>query len=218
VLNAIRGVDAADPTTMEAAFRFTEKKPLRVGIVKKDFEREGGNQRNDDATLATLRALGVELREVEWPQIPSEPLWLTLGAEGAAAFDELTRSNQDDELVQQAASSWPNSFRSARFIPAVEYIQAMRLRARLVEEMGKLFDTVDVIVTPSWSGNQLLLTNMSGHPCVVVPNGDKTGGAPASICFIGRLFGEADAVQLANAFQGATTFHRQRPPLDSLLK
>ena len=215
VLNVIRGADEADPTTVDAAFRFTEKKKsLRVGIVKKDYERVGGNQTNNLATLATLRTLGFELRELEWPDIPSQPLLLTLGAEAAAAFDEWTRSNQDDQLVQQSASSWPNNLRSARFIPAVEYIQAMRLRTRLIEEMARLFEEVDVIVAPSWGGNQLLYTNMSGHPCVVVPNGDKTGGPPASICFIGRLFGEADAIQVAAAYQGATTFHRQRPPLD----
>jgi len=216
VLNAIRGADPADPSTLDAAFRFTKKKQnLRVGIVKADFAGGNGNQANDLATLATLRELGFELRELEWPEIPSEPLMLTLEAEAAAAFDELTRSNQDDELVQQAPSSWPNSFRSARFIPAVEYLQAMRLRARLVEEMARLFTEVDVIVAPSWSGNQLLYTNMSGHPCVVVPNGDKTGGNPASICFIGKLFGEADAVQLAAAYQRATKFHLQRPPLEA---
>jgi Asp-tRNA(Asn)/Glu-tRNA(Gln) amidotransferase A subunit family amidase len=219
VLNAIRGADAADPTVVDAAFGFTEKKKrLRVGIVKADFEGTYGNRANDLATLETLRALGFELRELDWPTIPTGPLMLSLEAEAAAAFDELTRSNQDDELVQQAASSWPNSFRSARFIPAVEYIQAMRLRTRLIDEMAKLFEAVDVIVAPSFRGNSLLYTNMTGLPCVVVPNGDKTGGKGASICFIGRLFGEADAVQLANAYQGATAFHRQRPPLEMLLK
>jgi Asp-tRNA(Asn)/Glu-tRNA(Gln) amidotransferase A subunit family amidase len=219
VLDAIRGTDEADPTTVAAAFRFTEKKKkLRVGIVKNDYQQAEGNQTNDLATLAALRALGFELREVEWPNIPPQPLRLTLEAEAAAAFDELTRSDQDDQLVQQSDSSYPNFFRSARFIPAVEYIQAMRLRTRLIEEMARLFTEVDVIVAPSWRGNQLLYTNMSGHPCVVVPNGDKTGGSPASICFIGRLFGEADALQLAAAYQSVTRFHRQRPPLETLLK
>jgi Asp-tRNA(Asn)/Glu-tRNA(Gln) amidotransferase A subunit family amidase len=219
VLNAIRGADAADPTTVDAAFRFTQKKKnLRVGIVKSDYAEAKGNQTNDLATLATLRALGYELRELEWPKIPTKPLMLTLEAEAAAAFDELTRANQDDQLVQQAATSWPNSFRSARFIPAVEYLQAMRLRTRLVEEMAELFAEVDVIVAPSWRGDQLVYANMSGHPCVVVPNGVKSGGNPASICFIGQLYGEADVVQLAATYQNATSFHRQRPPLGDLLK
>ena len=140
---------------------------------------------------------------------------LTLEAEAAAAFDEWTRGNLDDQLVQQGPSSWPNSFRSARFIPAVEYLQGMRLRTRLIEEMARMFGQVDVVVAPSWRGKQLLFTNMSGHPCVVVPNGIKTGGQPAGICFIAALFGEADAVQLAAAYQAATPFHRQRPELEA---
>ncbi|HEX5177538.1 MAG TPA: hypothetical protein VFV83_10935, partial [Chthoniobacteraceae bacterium] len=171
---------------------------------------------NDRATLDKLRALGYELREISWPDIPTQPLILTLEAEAAAAFDELTRSNEDDQLAQQSPSSWPNQFRAARFIPAVEYIQAMRLRTRLIEEMARLFENIDVIVAPSTRGRQLLYTNMAGYPCVVLPNGDKTGGKNASICFIGRLFGEADIVQLAAAYQEATDFHRQRPPLTAL--
>jgi Asp-tRNA(Asn)/Glu-tRNA(Gln) amidotransferase A subunit family amidase len=218
VLDAIRGADHADPSTLEAAFRFTTKNnSLRVGIVKADFDGEYGNQANDRATLDKLRALGYELREVSWPDIPTQPLILTLEAEAAAAFDELTRSNQDDQLAQQSPSSWPNQFRAARFIPAVEYIQAMRLRTRLIQEMARVFENIDVIVAPSTRGRQLLYTNMAGYPCVVAPNGDKTGGKNASICFIGRLFGEADIVQLAAAYQATTDFHRQRPPLTTLL-
>jgi Asp-tRNA(Asn)/Glu-tRNA(Gln) amidotransferase A subunit family amidase len=218
VLNAIRGPDEADPTTAaDAAFHFPDKpKALRVGIVKSDYEQKKANETNDLATLDTLRLLGFELHEVAWPNIPSQPLILTLEAEAAAAFDELTRSNQDDALAQQEASSWPNQFRSARFIPAVEYIQAMRLRTRLIEEMARLFEEVDVIVAPSTRGKQLLYTNMAGYPCVVVPNGDKSGGKEASICFIGRLFAEADIIQVAATYQNATKFHLQRPPLETL--
>lgn len=217
VLDSIRGADQKDPTTIDGAFRFTKKKPLkklRVAYVKSDFDKKEGNQTNDIATLEVLRSAGLELTEVEWPRIPRDPLWLTLSAEDAAAFDELTRSNLDDRLVQQESGSWPNSFRAARFIPAVEYIQAMRLRARLIEEMARLFKGVDVIIAPSWRGPQMLYSNMAGYPCVVVPNGDKTGGNPASICFIGRLFGEADAVQVAEIFQKNTVWNRQRPKLE----
>jgi Asp-tRNA(Asn)/Glu-tRNA(Gln) amidotransferase A subunit family amidase len=215
VLDAIRGADPKDPTTMNAPFPFTTaKKKLRVGYVKSDFAKNEGNQTNDVVTLEKLRALGFDLKEVQWPKFRGNALNLTLGAEAAAAFDELTRSNDDDRLVQQSAGSWPNSFRSARFIPAVEYIQAMRLRTRLIEEMAKLFRDVDVIVAPSWRGPQMTLSNMAGYPCVVVPNGDKTGGNPASICFLGGLFGEADAAQIARAYQESTSFHRQHPKLD----
>jgi Asp-tRNA(Asn)/Glu-tRNA(Gln) amidotransferase A subunit family amidase len=217
VLDAIRGRDEHDATTVDAAFPFVEKrdlKKLRVGYVKSDFEKKEGNQTNDVATLDALRKLGIDLKEVEWPKVQQGPLWLTLFAEGAAAFDELTRSNQDDKLVQQASGSWPNAFRSARFVPAVEYIQAMRLRTRVIEEMAKLFSEVDVIVAPTWRGPQMLYSNMAGYPSLAIPNGDKTGGNPASICLVAKLFAEADLVRLASAYQSATPFHKQRPLLD----
>jgi len=217
VFDAIRGRDEADPSTMDGSFRFTEQKALRklrVGFVKSDFAKAEGNQTNDLKTLEVLRGLGIELREVEWPNAPGGALQLTLSAEAAAAFDELTRSGDDDKLVQQERGKWPNSFRAARFIPAVEYIQGMRFRARLIEDMGKLFADLDVIVAPSWRGKQLQYSNMTGHPCVVVPNGVKQGSNPASICFLGKLFGEADVVHLAGAYKAATDFHKQRPPLN----
>jgi Asp-tRNA(Asn)/Glu-tRNA(Gln) amidotransferase A subunit family amidase len=216
VLDAIRGADERDPSTRDAGFNFAKIKPLktlRVGYVTNDFSKIEGNQTNDLKTLETLRNLGVELRAVQWPKLPTSALWLTLNAEWAAAFDEMTRSNLDDTLVQQAEGSWPNQFRNSRFIPAVEYIQATRLRTRLVEEMAKLFADLDVIVAPSFRGNQLFYSNVAGYPSVVVPNGEKKGSNLASICFVGKLFGEVDALRLAEAYQAATDFHKQRPPL-----
>lgn len=216
VLDAIRGLDENDPSTIEAGFPFTQKrdlKQLRVGYVKSDFERAEGNQTNDVKTLEALRKLGWNLKEVSWPKIPQGALHLTLSAEAAAAFDDLTRSNQDDLLVQQEAGSWPNSFRSARFIPAVEYIQGMRLRARLIEEMAKLFAEVDVIVAPTWRGVQMVYSNMAGYPSIALPNGDRAGGNPAGICFVAGLFREAELAAVARAYQDATGFHKQRPSL-----
>lgn len=215
VFDAIRGADEADATTVDAPFslKFRDVKKLRIGYLKSDFEKTYQNSTNDAAALAVLRELGIKLREVELPKIPREPLNLILGVEAASAFDELTRSNQDDQLVQQSAGSWPNIFRVSRFVPAVEYIQANRLRMRLIEAMDDLFENVDVIVAPSWAGNQLLFSNLTGHPTVVVPNVSKNGGTPGSICFIGKLLGESDALAFAAAYQEATDFHRQRPPL-----
>ena len=141
---------------------------------------------------------------------------MLLSAEAAAAFDELTRSGLDDQLVQQGDWNWPNSFRSARFITAVDYLDANRVRARLMADMDALFRDLDVLVAPAWSGNSLLYANMTGHPCVVVPTGDKSGGAPVSICFLGKLFGEAEALAAADAFQKATSWHRQKPDLTKL--
>lgn len=215
VFDAIRGADPNDPSTIEAPFSLAPRdiKKLRIGYLKSDFEKPYQNSTNDAASLEALRKLGFNLREVTLPRIPKEPLNLILIAEAAAAFDDLTRSNQDDQLVQQEGGSWPNSFRAARFIPAVEYLQANRLRTRLIETMDDLFEDIDVLIAPSWQGNQLLISNLTGHPTVVVPNADKTGGAPASICFLGKLFGEADALAVAEAYQQATRWHRQRPDI-----
>lgn len=118
--------------------------------------------------------------------------------------------------MQQGPGNWPNLFRSARLIPAVEYLQANRLRTELIAAMDTLLRDLDVLVTPAWDGHALLFSNLTGHPCVVVPNGDKTGGTPASLCFLGRLFGEGAALEAAAAYQRATTWHQQRPDLSKL--
>jgi Asp-tRNA(Asn)/Glu-tRNA(Gln) amidotransferase A subunit family amidase len=114
-------------------------------------------------------------------------------------------------MVRQTAGSWPNSFRSARFIPAVEYIQANRVRTLLMERMEAVFETVDVFVTPSFGGNMLLVTNLTGHPAACVPSGFTPDNTPVSISFIGRLFGEAELCRVAMAWQEATGWHRKRP-------
>lgn len=110
-------------------------------------------------------------------------------------------------------SSWPESFREARFIPAVEYIQANRVRSLVMASMQAAMAEVDVFVTPSYAGDVLLLTNLTGHPTVVLPNGFTDEGTPVSISFVGRLWGEAHALAVAKAYQDATGFHLERPPL-----
>jgi len=220
VLDAIRGADGRDLSVIEAPFAFRgdrSLKDLRLGFLERDFAKpNNGNRTNHAATLARLRELGADLRPVSLPDLPDDPLWLILEVEAAAAFDELTRSGLDDQLVQQGAGNWPNLFRQARLIPAVEFIQATRLRTELMAGMDELFRDLDVIVAPAWAGDSLQLSNLTGHPCVVVPNGDLTGGAPASICFLGKLFGEAAALEAAAAYQRATAWHRQRPDLSAL--
>jgi Asp-tRNA(Asn)/Glu-tRNA(Gln) amidotransferase A subunit family amidase len=110
-------------------------------------------------------------------------------------------------------SSWPNSFRQSRFIPAVEYLQANRIRTLVMQEMDKLMQQVDVFITPSFGGNVLLLTNLTGHPAVVLPNGFNEDGTPVSISFIGGLFKEAELLRVAQVYQDSTGFHLKRPPL-----
>jgi Asp-tRNA(Asn)/Glu-tRNA(Gln) amidotransferase A subunit family amidase len=131
-----------------------------------------------------------------------------LNAESAAAFDELTRSGRDDLMEN---SSWPGSFRTARLIPAVEYVQANRLRTLVMRDMRDAMKDVDVVVAPSFGGVTLTLTNLTGHPAVVLPNGFTEAGTPVSLSFLGKLYGEAPALAVAKAYQDATDFHTKHP-------
>jgi Asp-tRNA(Asn)/Glu-tRNA(Gln) amidotransferase A subunit family amidase len=186
----------------------------------------------DVAALDKLRAMGVNLVPVEFPKFPYQAMRSMLVAEAAAAFDDLTRSGRDKLLTQQTRDDWPNTFRSARFIPAVEYIQASRARTTAMELAAKVFEQVDVIVAPTFS-QQLLITNLTGHPAIILPNGlrgddapkprvrengevDGGGpGTPLSLTFLGQLYGEAKMLALARAYQEATDFHRKQPRLDA---
>jgi len=220
VFDAIYGPDDKDLTLVDLPFNWNaerDAKKLRVGYFKSAFEAEQRNEpakANQDAVLETLRSLGIALIPVELPDYPISAMRFILNAEAAAAFDDLTRSNRDDLLVRQIKNAWPNVFRQARMIPAVEYIQANRLRTIVMEAMAKTMSKVDVFVTPSYGGDVLLLTNLTGHPAVVLPNGFNDKGSPTSISFIGNLFGEAEALLVAKAYQDATDFHQKHPKLD----
>jgi Asp-tRNA(Asn)/Glu-tRNA(Gln) amidotransferase A subunit family amidase len=216
VFDAIRGTDNRDLSVIDAAFNYNyeiDLKSLRIGYLKEDFDSDTLFAESNTATLNKIRELGVELIEINLPDLPIDPMQIILSAEAAAVFDELTRSNRDDLLVRQIKNAWPNSFRVSRFIPAVEYIQANRVRTMLIAEMAELMDDIDVYVSPSWEGNNLLLTNLSGHPCVVLPNGFDEEGEPTSITFMGRLFDEATVLAVAKIYQDATDFHKKHPPL-----
>jgi len=216
VFNAIQGQDGADQTLYDIPFNY---KPninftnLKVGYLKNDFDSTYDFQLNDSLTLAKLKELGVDLIPVELPDLPVNELSFILSAEASAAFDELTRSNRDDLLVRQIKNAWPNDFRSSRFIPAVEYINANRIRFLLIQEMEKLMNKVDLYIAPSWEGDNLLLTNLTGHPAVVLPNGFTDDGTPTSITFTGKLFDEETLIAFAKAFQDATEFHKKHPSL-----
>jgi len=184
----------------------------------------------DQAALEKLRTMGVELVPLELPKLPYRNMVIMLEAEAAAAFDELTRTGRDKLLTSQGKDDWPNSFRTSRFIPAVEYIQASRARMLAMEQVAKVFEQVDVIVAPT-NSTQLVVTNLTGHPAVIVPNGfrgedapkprvDENGdlqpggpGTPVSLTFLGNLYGEAKMLSLAKAYQDATDFHLKHPAL-----
>ena len=216
VFNAIYGPDGKDFTVVNLPFNWDpslDLKDIRIGYLKKAFARKYRNKKNDEASLEALRSLGVELVPFDLPELPVNALSFILNAEAAAAFDELTRSNRDDLLVRQIKQAWPNTFRQARLIPAVEYIQANRVRTLLIEEMAQKMKGIDVYIAPSFGGNNLLLTNLTGHPAVVVPNGFDEKGSPTSISFIGNLFEEAKTLRIAKAFQDVTDFHSKHPDL-----
>jgi Asp-tRNA(Asn)/Glu-tRNA(Gln) amidotransferase A subunit family amidase len=227
VLDAIHGPDGADLTVHDRPFRWDASMPLkniRVGYVKAAFdlpERDAANAQRvlhatktfDDAALAAIRGLGVNLIPVTLPDAPFGAMGIILTAEAAAAFDELTRSNRDKELVQQGRGDWANTFRTARFIPAVDYINANRQRTLAMQQWDALMETVDVIVSPTTAAglNQLQATNLTGHPSVILPHGFRDDGTPVSITFLGGLFGEDKLLRVADAYQRATSFHTRRP-------
>ena len=216
VFNAIHGLDDVDQTLYDVPFNYNPEinlKELKVGYLKSDFDKQYDFHINDSLTLAKLKELGVKLIPVELPKFPVNDLAIILSAEAGAAFDDLTRSNRDDLLVRQIKNAWPNVFRASRFIPAVEYINANRVRYLLIQEMKKLMDEFDIIIAPSWEGDSSILTNLSGHPCVVLPNGFSKSGTPTSITFLGRLFDEGRLITFAKAYQDATDFHKKHPAL-----
>jgi Asp-tRNA(Asn)/Glu-tRNA(Gln) amidotransferase A subunit family amidase len=227
VLDAIYGPDGKDASAIAASFNWDASlKPsrLRVGYIKSAFDLPATDPKDDkrtlhatkkfdDAALAVLRGMGVNLIPVEVPDVQYDAMRIILTAEAAASFDEMTRSNRDNEMVQQGKFDWPNTFRTARFIPAVEYVNANRVRSTAIKAWDELMQKVDVIVTPTGAANlaQLVATNLTGHPAVILPNGFRDDGTPVSITFLGGLFEEAKLLAVANAYQQATGFHLVHP-------
>ncbi|HTH54290.1 MAG TPA: amidase [Edaphobacter sp.] len=252
VMSAIYGPDGHDRSVKDAAFHWDAEfdwKKLRVGYLKSEFDmpvlengaseerkqevaRDSYDARYGQAALEALRKMGVKLVEVKMPKgYHFGDISQVLGAEAAAAFDELTLSGRDALLTGQESFDWPNQFRRSRFYSAVDYVQAQRARMLAIEAMAKLFDEVDVVVTPS-DGAQLSGTNLTGHPAVIVPNGvrgedaprpehDGDGdrkntegpGTPVSLTFLGGLYSDARLAAFARAYQEATGFHRLHPKL-----
>lgn len=219
VFAAIHGPDQRDQTVHAAPFNWDGNASLRglkVGYVKSAFDlplERRPTKPFDDAALAELRTLGIDLIPVELPTFDYDAMRIILTAEAGAAFDELTRSGRVREMAQQGAGSWPNTFRTARLIPAVDYLNANRVRTQAIEAWDRLMQSVDVIVTPTNAGAQLTATNLTGHPAVIVPHGFREDGTPVSLTFLGRLFGEEAMLRVAHAYQRATGHHTRHPKL-----
>jgi Asp-tRNA(Asn)/Glu-tRNA(Gln) amidotransferase A subunit family amidase len=217
VFNVIQGTDPNDLSTIAAPFNYNGEvktlKGYKIGYVKADFDRKYDNHAADSATLAKLKELGAQLVQIEYPKLPVASMRFLLSAEAGAAFQELVLSHKDDQLVQQGKGAWPNTFRAAQFIPAVEYIQANRARTLLIQEWYESLKGLDLYITPSFSLN-LTMTNLTGNPCLVLPNGFNAKGRPVSITFMGQLFGEGKMLQAAKLYQDATDFHKKHPSLN----
>lgn len=205
VFAAIHGFDGKDPTAIDRPFEWPCTKPLkdiRVGYI------DGKNA----TELKVLKDLGVKLVPITMPnRLPAQALHLILSVEASAAFDDLTRSGEVDKI----GSFWPRTFQTHRFVPAVEYLRAMRARTLLMQDMAKVFESVDCYVGVF----DLSITNLTGHPCAVLPNGfTKNGGAetPTSLTFTGKLFGESELLHVAKAYQEATGFHRKHPDMSKV--
>ncbi len=253
VMSSIYGPDGKDRSVKDAAFNWDadfDWKTLRVGYLKSEFEAPklaadatAEQKRDYDrrvydlkygvAALDALKNMGVNLIPVEMPTgYHFGDMTPLLEAEAAAAFDELTTSGRDKLLTGQMPFDWPNQFHVARFYSAVDYVQAQRARTMAMEAMAKVFNEVDVIVTPS-NGAQLTATNLTGHPAIVVPNGLRGDGAPkpdseedgarenvggpgtpVSLTFLGALYSDARLAALARSYQDTTSFHLMHPKLD----
>jgi Asp-tRNA(Asn)/Glu-tRNA(Gln) amidotransferase A subunit family amidase len=226
VLYAIRGPDGRDNTVLDVPFAWDagrDVRQLRVGYLKAEIEREvPDDPKNPDrvlrmreartfakASLEVIRGLGIEPVPVELPQMGSGPMDFLLTAEAAAAFDELVRGGRLDMMsAEPERSNWVRSFRLHEFVPAVQYIQANRARYRLMEAYHEFFKDLDVLC-----GSALGPTNLTGHPEIVLPHGFDSKEQPVGLNLTGALFGDADILLLAHAFQQRTDFHLRRPRL-----
>jgi Asp-tRNA(Asn)/Glu-tRNA(Gln) amidotransferase A subunit family amidase len=213
----IHGRDDKDMSSRYMPFNYTGKidvRRLKVAYVRNYIDTLPGDGPEKQA-IETLKKMGLHISSFEFPHHlhADQLLGLIISAESAAAFDQLTRSNQDDEMVQQNKDRWPNSFRTARFIPAVEYINACRMRYLIMQKMDSLFSQYDIIIAPPEKGEQLAATNLSGNPSITFPVGFSTDGMPVCLSLIGKLFDEATLVAVAKKFQDATQFHQRHPAM-----
>ena len=216
VYAAIKGTDGLDAGSVDHAFNYTGKtewKKIRIAYAANYFKRLAADA-PEWKVLDQYRALGANVQAIELPDSAMYPVNLVniiLNAECAAAFDELTRTNRDDLVERQDKNFWPNTFRSARLIPAAEYINANRYRYELCKKFYDLMKPYDVLIVPTFMGRQLSMTNLTGNPVVCMPIGFNKSGSPLSITLIGQLYDEATILAAAKAYQDKTEFNKLHP-------
>ena len=236
VLQAITGPDAGDPSSLPSRLDYDGSAPvsgLKVGYFPK-WMAEPPATDVDRAALETLRKLGLKPVEVSLPDWPYGSLMPVLFAEAAASFEELTLSNRDDELKVQVADAWPNLFRMSRFLSAVDFVQADRLRSRVAGEMARLFGEVDVLLVPSLRDEMLTISNFTGHPSLTLRTGfvevtkarsdwapdpahplptfSPARRVPHGVTLIGRLFDDGTIGRVGVAMERAFGVAGERPP------
>jgi len=228
-LSAIYGPDGRDITVGDAPFNWDPNRNLsnmRIGYLKTEFDGSGAQPTNEQQrqqmeqrkavykeAIEALQKAGANLTPIELPKFSTAALRYILTAEAATAFDDITRDGRVNQLSGQRDFDWPNTFRTARFIPAVEYIRAQRARTLLLHEMEKLMSQWDVFVAPAPGSASLLITNLTGHPTVCLPCG-FVNNLPAAIMFTGGVYDEAAPLRVALAFEQATKWHTMHPKVD----
>ncbi|HEY1018250.1 MAG TPA: amidase [Sediminibacterium sp.] len=221
VFQYIHGTDGLDQSAVNKPFNYQPKadvKKMRVAYAKNYYDRITDTSRSEWKVLEAYKQMGVELVPINFPdsaQYHYAIMDIVIGAECAAAFDDFTRTNLDDEMTRQGRGDWPNSFRTSRFVPAVEYINANRHRYLLMQQVNEAMKDIDVLICPTrGSGNQGAITNLTGHPVVCVPTGfDKRNNLPTSITLIGKLYDEAAILAAAKAYQDATQWDEMHPAM-----
>jgi Asp-tRNA(Asn)/Glu-tRNA(Gln) amidotransferase A subunit family amidase len=212
----LKGTDGKDPGAIDHAFNFNPKadvKKLRVAYAENYFKRLPKDAM-EWKVLDVYRSMGIEPTPVQFPDsgvYNVNMIGIILNAESGAAFDELTRTDRDTLIERQDKGFWPNSFRASRFIPAVEYINTNRYRSLLCNKVQDFMKNYDVVITPTFAGSQLSITNLTGNPVVCMPMGFNTRGTPVSITLIGNLYDEPSILEAAKAYQDKTDHNKKHP-------
>ncbi len=210
VLEAIAGADAGDPSSRDAPLEFDARASIagrRVGYLAAGFEAA-----NDRAVLAALASAGATLRPIELPDLPYDALMLILFVEAAASFEDWMRDGRIGALAGQGAAGWPNLLRAAWYLPAVEYLQAERLRRRVIDVIEERFRELDALVAPSDDRQLMRITNHTGHPGLTLPSGFRDDGTPFGVTLYGRTFAEGPLVELGMALERELGLGARRPP------
>jgi len=212
----IHGTDGNDGSAVNMPFNYTGKtdlKKLRVGYARNYFQKCDSST-NEWRVLDVFKKMGAKLIPVDFPDstdYPFDIIGLVIGAESAAAFDEMTRMNIDDQLTRQTHDDWPNFFRGARYIPAVEYVNANRHRYLLMKKVNAFMKDFDIVICPSFTGSQPAITNLTGHPALCMPTGFDKNNLPTSITFLANLYQEALLLAVGEIFQNGTNFNKVHP-------